>query len=451
MRSDDENFQQRTGILASLREQIRTLDAKIVDEEASLGDWKRVKAKEWMGVLFGGLLECGAKGAVVATSGGAVIECVSTDTTQPGFPRVRYSGYSRVNILVAEAEQTLREISSASEAGISFINEADISFITEDGDETLQLPSELHTGGVPENPPSAPTSLIQPTPTQPIQPHASPTLLNDPLRSPDELGDFGDPRPQTPTQRTGISSFDQSSPASPNASSPPTLFPLQRGPGFTPGRQPGLSAERELHRVSFISEIGGGSLQLPNGTPIDDTPGFQLFLPDSYDQPVPTTPSPPPYALSAHSNPFGDLHELSDPGEYYDPHPQPRARAPAQQTRLSPSEEPSPVNPARSSSFTPFPPPGPPDFTLDTPGLPSSPSTSQIRPTPTFRLAQKLAAAERRIKLDAELAKYLQAVEDDGETYADAPEVQDVDRRVATRPLFPRRDLDPRFTVYLTW
>lgn len=66
MSSLDKNLPQQTGILANLREQIRTLDVEIINGEAGLGDRKRVKAKEWMGVLFGGLLECSEKGVVVA-------------------------------------------------------------------------------------------------------------------------------------------------------------------------------------------------------------------------------------------------------------------------------------------------------------------------------------------------------------------------------------------------
>ena len=52
----------------------------------------------------------------------------------------------------------------------------------------------------------------------------------------------------------------------------------------------------------------------------------------------------------------------------------------------------------------------------------------------SYQLAQKLAAAEKKIMLDAEFAKRLQAAEDSGEIDTDAPEMQDVDRCVAERP-----------------
>jgi len=52
----------------------------------------------------------------------------------------------------------------------------------------------------------------------------------------------------------------------------------------------------------------------------------------------------------------------------------------------------------------------------------------------SYQLAQKLAAAEKKIMLDAEFAKRLQAAHDSGEIDADAPEMQDADRCVAERP-----------------
>ena len=52
----------------------------------------------------------------------------------------------------------------------------------------------------------------------------------------------------------------------------------------------------------------------------------------------------------------------------------------------------------------------------------------------SYQLAQKLAAAEKKIMLDAEFAKRLQAVGDAGQVDTDAPEMQDADRCVAGRP-----------------
>lgn len=52
----------------------------------------------------------------------------------------------------------------------------------------------------------------------------------------------------------------------------------------------------------------------------------------------------------------------------------------------------------------------------------------------SYQLAQKLAAAEKKILLDAEFAKRLQAAEDSGEVDTDAPEMQDADKCVARHP-----------------
>ena len=113
----DKNFRQQIDLLSNLREQISTLDVEITNEEASLGDWKRTMAREWMGVLFGGLLECSKKGAVVATFGHTIVGHVPTEKTQPGRPRAHYSGHSQVGPLVVEAEQELHNISFVSEVG----------------------------------------------------------------------------------------------------------------------------------------------------------------------------------------------------------------------------------------------------------------------------------------------------------------------------------------------
>ena len=52
----------------------------------------------------------------------------------------------------------------------------------------------------------------------------------------------------------------------------------------------------------------------------------------------------------------------------------------------------------------------------------------------SYQLAQKLAAAEKKVLLDAEFAKRLQALDDAGELDTDDPEMQDADKCVADRP-----------------
>jgi len=144
MTPGDGYFQQQADVVRNLREQIRILDAEIMDEKPRLSDWKRVKAREWMNVLFDGLFKCNATGAFVALSGREIVEYVPTETTQPGRPESRYSGHFRVEHIVAEAERRLHEISSG-----------------------------VPLSGAPGNRPSTPSSPVQPTPTQRTQPSST--------------------------------------------------------------------------------------------------------------------------------------------------------------------------------------------------------------------------------------------------------------------------------------
>ena len=64
MNAENKNFQAQADTLNKLREEIRMLDTEILNEEASLGDFKRSSAKNWMGTKFGALAECCEKGLV---------------------------------------------------------------------------------------------------------------------------------------------------------------------------------------------------------------------------------------------------------------------------------------------------------------------------------------------------------------------------------------------------
>lgn len=64
MSAENKNFQSQADSLNRLREEIRTMDAEVLNEEASLGDFKRSSTKHWMGTKFGALLECSTKGTV---------------------------------------------------------------------------------------------------------------------------------------------------------------------------------------------------------------------------------------------------------------------------------------------------------------------------------------------------------------------------------------------------
>ena len=64
MDPDHKNFSSRTEALNSFREAVRDMNLAIKIEEAALADFKRTSTKMWMGLKFGGLLECCEKGAV---------------------------------------------------------------------------------------------------------------------------------------------------------------------------------------------------------------------------------------------------------------------------------------------------------------------------------------------------------------------------------------------------
>ena len=67
MNPENKNLQQQTDHLNRLREEIRTMDADIMAEEASLGDFKRGSVRSWMGRKYGALQECCEKGTVCGT------------------------------------------------------------------------------------------------------------------------------------------------------------------------------------------------------------------------------------------------------------------------------------------------------------------------------------------------------------------------------------------------
>lgn len=64
MSPEHKNLPMQTDTLNSLRTEIRSLDSEIMTEEAALGDFKRTTTRAWMGLKFGGLVECAEKGTV---------------------------------------------------------------------------------------------------------------------------------------------------------------------------------------------------------------------------------------------------------------------------------------------------------------------------------------------------------------------------------------------------
>ena len=64
MSPDSKYYTMQTDTLNRLRDDIQTLDSDIMTEEATLDKFKRSATKVWMGLKFGGLVECCQKGSV---------------------------------------------------------------------------------------------------------------------------------------------------------------------------------------------------------------------------------------------------------------------------------------------------------------------------------------------------------------------------------------------------
>jgi hypothetical protein len=64
MSPEHKNLGTQTELLNHLRDEIRTMDSDIMSEEAAVGDFKRTASRMWLGLKFGGLLECCEKGTV---------------------------------------------------------------------------------------------------------------------------------------------------------------------------------------------------------------------------------------------------------------------------------------------------------------------------------------------------------------------------------------------------
>ena len=232
----NKNLRQQTDLLMSLHEQIRAMDAEVMTEEASLGDWKRAQAREWMGILFDGLLDCSEKGSVVATFSRAIIGCVPTGKTEPGLPRANYSGQSQVKPLMEEAQRKLQKISLAGGVG-----------------DDAQRPPDEYPPGAGNTSPLLYSPPAQPTTTHPPKPYSPPTPPNSPpvqSKPPSSTTPSNSP-PSSPYQTDEFGGYNSHLQSQPYASttlpnSPPSSPPLTDGFGgynpyfqsqtFTPGQ-----------------------------------------------------------------------------------------------------------------------------------------------------------------------------------------------------------------------
>ncbi|KAJ4471984.1 hypothetical protein J3R30DRAFT_3522422 [Lentinula aciculospora] len=110
MSPEHKNLGVQTDTLNRLRDEIRSMDSEIMSDEAALCDYKRSKTKAWMGLKFGGLLECCEKGTIIGEFGRLVINEIPEETTQPGMPRTMYMNHQKVNSLLTDATRCVDEV-----------------------------------------------------------------------------------------------------------------------------------------------------------------------------------------------------------------------------------------------------------------------------------------------------------------------------------------------------
>ncbi|GLB40883.1 putative eisosome component PIL1 [Lyophyllum shimeji] len=110
MGPEHKNLTIHTDALNALRAEIRTIDSDIMTEEAAIGDYKRSTTRAWMGLKFGGLLECAEKGTIAGEYGKLLLAEIPQDHTQPGMARSLYYGRAQTEQLLTEAHRCMNEV-----------------------------------------------------------------------------------------------------------------------------------------------------------------------------------------------------------------------------------------------------------------------------------------------------------------------------------------------------
>lgn len=153
MNGEHKNFQSQADALNRLREEIRGMDAEILQEEASLADLKRTNARSWMSIKLGALAECCEKGLIVSDLGKLVIAEIPQQKTEPGLPRAYYTGHANTEALVAEGRRRID--------GVTFSTEPSVGVRQLPGPELPPIPGTVSRSssvqfGLGNLPPSAP-------------------------------------------------------------------------------------------------------------------------------------------------------------------------------------------------------------------------------------------------------------------------------------------------------
>ncbi|KAH6909794.1 hypothetical protein BKA70DRAFT_176316 [Coprinopsis sp. MPI-PUGE-AT-0042] len=111
MGPEHKNLTSQIELLNRLKDEIRGLDSEIMTEEAALGDYKRSCTRTWMGLKFGGLLECCEKGTIIGEYGKLLVAEIPEEFTQPGMPRSLFYGHGKAESLTNEALRCISEVS----------------------------------------------------------------------------------------------------------------------------------------------------------------------------------------------------------------------------------------------------------------------------------------------------------------------------------------------------
>ncbi|KAG5637063.1 hypothetical protein H0H81_005944 [Sphagnurus paluster] len=363
MSPEHKNLLMQTEALNALRAEIRTMDSDIMTEEAAIGDFKRTMTKSWMGLKFGGLVECAEKGRIAGEYGRLIVAVgwplhytganlivisqeIPEEQTQPGMPRNTYYGRAKTEILLSEAYRSVNEVGmSTGPKPPSQLHGQDQAIPSSQGQpqnpfgtpqppfhglphqqtgnsETfggtpnyLPAPQGLGTGeffnqpGSPAVGPGSPTQQQYPQPGQLGGYHGYPELQAPPAQHPRSVDDFG-----VGTQSSGLA--DQPGPANGGRFA---TFPVKRSAagGTTYTVSDPLHHETDSFSSSVAQALSSTSAQGAPSSFYNPEVSYEVSHTVSYTPP----PGPPPGAAVQAPVTSGDRnaqHEDNGPANYAD-------------------------------------------------------------------------------------------------------------------------------------
>ncbi|KAJ3827812.1 hypothetical protein F5880DRAFT_1699068 [Lentinula raphanica] len=179
MSPEHKNLGMQTETLNRLRDEIRSMDSEIMSDEASLSDYKRAKTKSWMGLKFGGLLECCEKGTIIGEFGRLIINEIPEETTQPGMTRTMYMNHQKVGSLLNDATRCVEEVAFSTAPAPGTAHKGTTDF--------LAPPQGLGTGHFLDTSTITGNSATS-VPPSPISTNINTTTYTEASRSADDFG-----------------------------------------------------------------------------------------------------------------------------------------------------------------------------------------------------------------------------------------------------------------------